>query len=417
MYFAKFLLITLFLIAFFGCQQQSAEGPPVAPVKNVVDEHFGVKVDDPYRYMENLEDPEVQAWFKGQAEYADRVLAGIPGRKEIYERLKELDGGRPFSNASIVRYKDGSLFYLNRKSGENSWKLYMRDSQTGEEKLLVDPGSMKVEDNQHYSIYYFTPSPDKKFVVYGLDRGGSEETTLHILDLTSGQELKEKIDRIETAYNQPRWTPDSKGFFYTRRQKLPPDAPETEIYKNTKVYYHRLGASVEEDHMISATGYSELARFSIVDFPSLYIPGGSDFAVLKIKHGDSNELTLFTAPIKSLLSGNIPWKKICDVEQGVTEYAVHANDIYLKTYHEAPRFKVVQTSLIKPNFENAKVILPASENVVQDVSTAKDALYVTILDAGFSKILRVPYDKISIAEYLSIPNNAAGSARSVNEEA
>jgi len=416
MNFTKILLITLLLMTFFGCQQQTAEGPPVAPVKNVVDEHWGVQVDDPYRYMENLEDPEVQAWFKGQAEYTNKVLDQIPGRAELYQRLKELDAGKPFSNAGIIRYKDGSLFYLNRKVGENVRKLYMRDGQTGEEKLLVDPESMKAEDNQHYSIYYYTPSPDKKYVVYGLDQGGSEETTLYILDLNSGQVLPETIDRIETAYNKPRWTKDSEGFFYTRRQKLPPDAPETEIYKNTKVYYHRVGAPVEEDRMISATGYSELANFSVVDFPSLSVPTGSDYAVLKIKHGDSNELTLFTAPIKSLLSGSIPWTKICDVEHGVTGYDVHANDIYLKTYDEAPRFKIVQTSLENPNLEKAKVIVPASKNVVQGLNTAKDALYVTILDAGFRRIMRIPYGKMAGSDYLNIPNNAAGYVTSISKE-
>jgi prolyl oligopeptidase len=366
--------------------------------------------------MENLEDPEVQAWFKGQADYAANVLNQIPGRDKYYQRLKELDSGKPFTNARIVRYKDGSLFYLNRKVGENIRKLYMRDGKTGEEKLLIDPESMKVENNQQYSIYYYTPSPAKKYVVYGLDQGGSEETTLHILDLTTGEHLPETIDRIETAYNQPRWTPDGKGFFYSRRQELPPDAPETEIYKNTKVYYHKLGDSIEEDKMVSATGYSELANYSLVDFPSLYIPKGSDYAVLKIKHGDSNELTLFTAPIKSLLKSSIPWKKICDVEEGVTGYDVHGEDIFLKTYQNAPRFKVVQTSLKNPDFNSAKVIVPASENVVQSLNTAKDALYVTILDAGFRKIKRIPYGKMAGSDYLAIPNNAAGYVTSISKE-
>ena len=58
-----------------------------------MDEYFGVKVDDPYRYMENMDDPEVQAWFKGQAEYAAQVLDNIPGRNAIYQRLKQLDAG------------------------------------------------------------------------------------------------------------------------------------------------------------------------------------------------------------------------------------------------------------------------------------------------------------------------------------
>jgi prolyl oligopeptidase len=416
MNFMKGLLPIILLSAIIGCQQQKNEGPPVAPVKEFVDEYWGVKVDDPYRYMENLEDPEVQTWFKGQADYSAQVLSQLPGRETLFQRLKVLDAGKPFSNSTIIRYKDGSLFFLNRKAGENISKLYIRDGETGKEKLLVDPESMKVENNQHYSIYYYTPSPDKKYVVYGLDQGGSEKTTLYILDLNSGQLLPETIDRIETAYNKPRWTKDSKGFFYTRRQKLPEDSPETEIYKNTKVYYHKIGESVTEDQMIAATGYSELAGFSIVDFPSLYIPSGSDYAVLKIKHGDSNELTLFSAPIKSLLSGNIPWKKICDIEHGVTGYTVHANDIYLKTYDEAPRFKVVQTSLKKPEFNTAKVIVSASENVVQSINSAKDALYITILDAGFRKIKRVRYGEVAGSDFLNIPNNAAGYVTSINNE-
>lgn len=416
MNFMKNLLSIILFVAFFGCQQISSQTPPAAPVRNVVDEHFGVKVDDPYRYMENLEDPEVQTWFKGQADYSAQILGQIPGRDALFQRLKELDAGKPFSNARINRYKDGSLFYLNRKVGENIRKLYMRDGQTGEEKLLVDPESMKAEDNQHYSIYYYTPSPDKKYVVYGLDQGGSEETTLYILDLTSGQVLPETIDRIETAYNQPDWTKDSKGFFYTRRQELPLDAPETEIYKKTKVYYHKLGTAVEEDRLIAATGHSQKAEFSDVDFPSMYIPVGSDFSVLKIKHGDSNELTLFTAPIKSLLSDNIPWVKICDVPEGVTKYDVHGDDIFLQTYQNAPRFKVVRKSLKKPDFKSAELIVAPGENVVQSLYTAKDALYVTILDAGFRKILRVPYGKVADSNFLEIPNNAAGYITSVSKE-
>jgi prolyl oligopeptidase len=93
MNFMKKLLSIILFVAFFGCQQISSQTPPVAPVRNVVDEHFGVKVDDPYRYMENLEDPEVQTWFKGQADYSAQILGQIPGRDALFQRLKELDAG------------------------------------------------------------------------------------------------------------------------------------------------------------------------------------------------------------------------------------------------------------------------------------------------------------------------------------
>jgi len=156
--------------------------------------------------------------------------------------------------------------------------------------------------------------------------------------------------------------------------------------------------------------------FSDVDFPSLYIPAASDFAVLKIKHGDSNELTLYTASIKTLLTDDIPWVKICDVPEGVTGYDVNGNDIYLQTYQNAPRFKIVRLSLKKPDFSSAELIVAPGETVVQSLNTARDALYVTILDTGIRKILRVPYGKVADSDFLKIPNNAAGYVTSVSKE-
>ena len=91
--FATVLLMNVTLV--------SAQTPPVAPVRNVVDEYWGVKVNDPYRYMENLDDPEVQAWIKGQADYTKAVLDRIPGRDTLYERIRELDAGSPFSETRL----------------------------------------------------------------------------------------------------------------------------------------------------------------------------------------------------------------------------------------------------------------------------------------------------------------------------
>ena len=86
------ILVGLVLLSsqFIGCQQPLSQEPPVARIQNVIEEYYRVKVDDPYRYMENLKDPEVQSWIKGQAEYAADVLGKIPGRNVLLERLKEL---------------------------------------------------------------------------------------------------------------------------------------------------------------------------------------------------------------------------------------------------------------------------------------------------------------------------------------
>ena len=395
-------------ILFISCQVQVGQKPPVARVENVVDEYYGVKVDDPYRYMEDLDNPEVKSWIKGQAEYAAEMLGNIPGRTALLERLEELDAGKPFEIFSFTRLEDGTIFYKKRSTGENLPKLYVSFSDSSEEKLLIDSEIITSTDNQHFSLESYSPSPDGRYVVYGLAKGGSEETVLHILDIQSGEELPETIDRIETAYNSPQWLPDGSGFFYCRRQKLPSDAPETEVYKKTKVYFHKLGEDISKDKLIMGHELSKLDELIDVDFPSISIPINSEYAVAKIKHGDSRIITIYTAPVKTLLKDNIPWVKVCDIEDEVTGFAVHDNDIYLQTAKDAPRYKVVCTSLNDPNFSEAKVVIKKSEQVVDGISVAKDALYAGMNDGGINRIVRLEYGKDAMPEQLVLPDDAGG---------
>ncbi len=386
--------------------QLSAQ-PPAAPVRDAVDEHYGVKVHDPYRYMENMDDLEVQEWFKGQADYAHELLSQIQGRDALYARIKELDGSKPFRTFYIIRKKDGSLFYKKRASGENLPKLYRR-GKDGVEKLLVDPEIIESVDGQHFSVEAYKPSPDGRYVVYGLAKGGSEETVLHIMNVETGEKLSETIDRIETAYNSPQWLPDGSGFMYCRRQLLPPGAPETEVYKNTKTYFHGLGDDPEKDRAVFAKGLSRNVKMLDVDFPSIYIPPGSKYAVGKIKHGDTSELTLYTTLIKNLKKGRIPWKKICDASDEVEDYAVFGGTIYLLTAKDTPRYKVVKTSLARPRFSRAGIVIPESEMVIEYIAATKDALYAGVLDGGFNRIVRVEHGSAGQAETLDLPDDAAG---------
>jgi len=85
--------------------------PPVAPVRPVTDEYFGTKVVDPYRYMENLQDPDVQAWFKAQDDYTRAVLMRIPGRQQLLERIKQLDQSAPFQVSDVQRYQGERYYY------------------------------------------------------------------------------------------------------------------------------------------------------------------------------------------------------------------------------------------------------------------------------------------------------------------
>ncbi|MEM9759700.1 MAG: hypothetical protein AAF933_10730, partial [Pseudomonadota bacterium] len=368
--------------------QEESAGPPVAKIENVVDTHWGVEVDDPYRYMEEVEDPYVREWFEGQAAYAEEYFASLPDRGALFDRLVEMDQGAPFRTYSVKEFPGGDVFYMRREAGENLAKLYVHAADAEEPRLLVDPEAFASEGDEHYSLEIYQPSWDGRYIVYGLAQGGSEETTYHIMDVASGDVIDAPIGNIETAYNRPQWNEAGDGFYYSRRRDLPEDAPETEIYKQTSVRFHRLGTDPANDSVIAAYGLSEHLPLLDTDFPSIVITPGSDYAVLKVKHGDNREISLFSAPRSSLLGDEILWSRISDESDLVSDFVSIGGSIYLMTALEAPRFKLVTTSLAEPDFAAAQEVIGAGDTVLDGLSAARDALYINVMVDGVGAVLR-----------------------------
>jgi prolyl oligopeptidase len=365
--------------------------PPVAPVRVVTDDYHGTKIDDPYRYFENQTDPEVVSWFKLQADHAAGVLKAIPGRDSLLSRLREIDRATPHRISGIQPRVGGELYYFKQRADEPLPRFYHR-SAAGQETLLIDAARHDGPNNQHASLTYCVPSPSGKHVAYGIALGGSEETTIHVWDVAAGKDLPDVIDRIETAYTEPQWLPDGTGFYYVRRRKLPPDAPVTEIYNQTRVLFHRLGTDPEQDPLILAMGSSPDVSLAETDFPSLVLTPGSRFAIAKIKHGDANDLTLYAALASDLGTPRVKWKKICEAAKQVTDFAVRSDDIYLLSADGAPRSKVVRTQLAEPDFGRVELIVPPSQMALEGLAASADALYVNLLDGPRGQVRRLPWD-------------------------
>ena len=293
-------------------------------------------------------------------------------------------------------------------------KLYYQPADSDSARLLVDPETIGAEGEQHYSLGTYMPSWDGSYVAYGLAQGGSELTTYHIMDVASGKAVDAPIDNIETAYNRPMWTASGDGFYYSRRRDLPENAPQTEIYKQTMVRYHELGTDPSEDPVIAAYELSDRLPLLDTDFPSLWLMPNSEHAVLKVKHGDNNEISLFTAPVDSLLSGDIPWERISEEADLVTTFAVMGDDIYLLTAQDAPRYQLIKTNLVAPGLDTADVIIAPGEIVLRDIFAARDAVYVDALQDGLNKVIRVAPDKT--IEVLNTPREGAGYISSVSPE-
>lgn len=402
--------VGLLLAACFAIALPSfaADAPPTAPVKDVVDEYWGQKVDDPYRYMESLQDPQVQTWIKGQSDYTSTMLGRLPERDRLLARIEELEAGRPYRVFGIARRADGRVFYQKVAADENLAKLYTRPSMATEEKLLVDPSKLTPAGGGHYSLSFYAPSANGKRVAYGLAPSGSEQDVLYVLDLTSGKTLPDSIDRMEDGYTIPQWLPDGSGFYYSRRQKLAPGAPETDGYKLTTSYLHRLGTSADSDPKAFAMNLWPDVAMADVDFPSIVLTTGSTWAIGKIKHGDANPLTLYAARLPkdgdlSKKGGASPWKKICDEADSVVDFTVHGDQVFLMTSIGAPRFKVVRAELATPSFASAATVVAGGDAVVTGIHGAKDALYVEFRNGGAIRVARLPYAKGATLEALTLP--------------
>ena len=179
--------VILFGICVSLAQLGPVKSPAAAPIRPVTDDYYGTKIRDPYRYLENLQDPEVQTWMKEQNEYTRTMLASIPGRNQLLARIKQLDEGAPARVFNIRYLPDGRYFYKKTLASEDAAKLYVRQGVAGQERLLLDPERFDTPGGAHYSIDGYCPSNDGNYIAIWLSPGGSGESTLHVLDTAPGR--------------------------------------------------------------------------------------------------------------------------------------------------------------------------------------------------------------------------------------
>ena len=379
---------------------------PDTPVREVIDDYFGTKVSDPYRWLENAKDPEVIAWMKAQNDYARAVLANIPGRDRLLDRIKALDhAGGLVSGLKVV---GGRYFYMKVDAGSNIYKLYVRDKLKAPERLLVDPEKLSTDSSTQFFVDYFQPSLDGKYVAYGISRGGSQESVLHIVETATGKVLSDAIDRARLA--KPTWLPDG-SFFYTRTPNLPPDAPSSAKYQKGRIYRHVLGADPEKEMAFFGYQVSPDVKFTEMDVPTIrYSTGAPNYLVGLIFHGAKREFDVYTTIFSNGENPKFEWKKAAGESDEITGYDTHGDSLFLLSHKDASRFKVFQTSLANPDLTHAAVVVPASERVVTGIFAASDALYVQDLDGGIGQMRRLSYDH-PILQPVKLP--FAGTIQSV----
>lgn len=410
------VLALFFTGVMLTCQVGHAQPSPrpVAPARPVVDDYFGTKIVDPYRWMEDMKNPELLNWMKAQADCTRATLDNLPGRQRVLRRLTELSNAATTRVSSVLRLPGEQYVYLKTDAKENLASLYVRQGLRGAEIRLVDPDALTPAGGQPVSISYFKPSWDGKLIAVGLASGGSENTSIRVYDVATGRETGETIDRAR--YGGIAWLPDNRSFFYTRLQQLPANAPVTEYRKRPRVYRHVVGTSADEDRVVFGNDVNPGIEIDPTLLPRLRTFPNSEYVLATVQTGVGGGQAMYVArlteydPATGKFSPSA-WRNICAQSDDVTDAALHGNDLYLVTHRNTPRYQVIRTSARNPNLATATVVLPASEAVImgsyiageEALHVAQDALYVQQLDGGLGRIRRIPFRKGENESYVVMP--------------
>ena len=405
---AACLAIALAWVSTSGLAQDRP--PPVAAVRNVADTFFGTTVDDPYRYFENRADPEVVNWMKAHNDHARGVLARIPGRDALLEKITRYDASVSDRVAQVNRVP-GDLYFMERRSAaDNQFKLVMRQGLKGSDKMLVDPEAVEKKTGKPHAINWYTPSPDGKLVAYGLSAQGSEAAVLHVLDTRTGKALGAPIDRAE--YGGVDWSADGKTILFNRLQALRKGMPETQKYQHSQMLAMKVGQPVTNARPVFGTALKGLG-IGAAEAPFVQLTADGRWALGFAINGTQRELGLFLAPQHTLLAGKPKWKRVLSATDAVTGVAYFDDTLYMVTYKGAPRSQVLALNLKSPRLASAQVVVPPSDRVVVNVVAAADALYIETRDGNIKRLYKRAYATDSVAAEVPLP--VAGSFELVGD--
>lgn len=328
---------------------------PTTRKSDVVDTYHGTKVEDPYRWLENdvRTDKEVAEWVERQNEVTQAYLESIPQREAIRKRITDLWNYEKFS----APFKAGGQYFFFKNDGlQNQSVLYTQTSLDDEPRLLLDPN--KLSKDGTVALSGFEPSDDGKYAAYGLAEAGSDWNTWKVLDVASGEPLSDELKWIK--FSGVSWTPDGKGFFYSRFPAPKDDETFQSLNVDMALYYHRIGTPQSDDLLV----------YRRPDHPTWTIGAGvsEDGRYLVISVGDGTTSRKNRVVVKDLAE---PLAMPIDlIDNHDNKYSFVGNDgqlFYFRTEWKAPKGQVIAIDLRKPEPDNWKVIVPEAKETLESV--------------------------------------------------
>jgi prolyl oligopeptidase len=317
--------------------------------EDVVDTLHGVEVVDPYRWLEDGESSETRAWVEVQNERTRTFLAAVAQRASIRARLDVLFT-TGWVSAPVLR---GTRYFYQRRDGRlDQPVLVMRDGADGQERTILDPNELSASGI--VALDWWFPSDDGRLLAFGLSEGGTELSTLYVLDIERGERLPdEQIPHTRAA--SVAWLPDASGFYYTRYPS-PGSVPAGEEMYHRHVFFHTLGQDWREDPEVFGAGRAR------EDWPNLDISHAGRWLSVEVQQGWVRS-EVFVLDRQRPEHGFIP----IHVGPEAMAHPVFAGErLLLHTNLETPNYALYEVDPAAPDRKNWRLIIAERTDRVLD---------------------------------------------------
>ncbi len=348
---------------------QKPTPPPPTPESDTADDFHGTLVPDPYRWLENAEDPQVQAWTKAHNERTRRFLDQLPALETIKNRLSEL---WDFPKYGVI-HKAGGKYFTTRNDGlQNQPILYRQESLDAQPTPLLDPNSLSQDGS--IALIQQSYSQDGNLLGYSLSSSGSDWQEIHILDTNTGEPFEEVLKWCK--YPGIAWTGDNKGFFYNRLTQ-PDDAWGDDTQLLSQVYRHILGQPQANDTLI----------YQDPDDPGLrYWPFTTEdhqYLILHTSRGTDRRNGIYLCTIAEHTEFQVL------VKDGEAKFVFAGNQgsiFYFLTDLNAPLGRIITIDVERPARENWCEILPESSDAIAQVQLWGERLVVVRMHHAYNRV-------------------------------
>ena len=344
---------------------------PIAHRGDQVDDYHGTKVADPYRWLENVDSSETRDWVKAENQLTKGFLEKLHEREVIRRRLTELWN---YPKYGIPSQRGGRYFFTKNSGLQNQAVLYWTAGFDGAPQVLLDPNVLS--ENGTVAVSHFDVSDNGQLLAYGLSTAGSDWQEWRVCDVTTGKDLADHLKWIK--FSSVSWTPDNKGFFYSRYAE-PNEATklvDTNYYQ--KLYYHRIGDSQALDQLVYERPDEKEWEFSGTASED------GKFLVIEVHHGTEQKNLVFYKRLDR------PDAKVAElISEFKAKYDYLGNNgsvFWFRTDLDAPRGRIIAIDLEQPEPANRRELVAESADVMAHASVVGDQFIAEYLHDAHSAV-------------------------------